>query len=222
MWQKVPVYETYPTLTKSGKNRYVKQIVKQPRDIECWFSFALNSDIDGLKRMVSKHININLHNIDNQNIGVLACENNLPKVFQFFIESGGQLDDMEIESYLGSSFQEIVCSPLVGLHIFKVLFSEQYIKKAIFSSSIEELIYSLYKTELFNSDKNIQKIKYLVKLLPQEKQSHIKNMIFYHISHRSISIPKILYYVSNKEFLKTRLNTQLKISKCNLTQKLKI
>lgn len=221
MWQKTPVYEKFPILTNNGKIRYIKEIVKQPRDIECWFAFALNSDIDGLKRMLARNMNINIQNLEYKNIGVLACEYNLSKVFQFFIESGGQLSELNLESCLGHSFQEIVCSPQVRLTIFKYLFSKQYLHKIISNYSKEELIYQLSKTELFCSDKNIQKIKYFVKLFSKEEQFSIKNMIFYHISSTDIAIPKILYFVSNKEHLKTRLNNKLK-TPSTYTKKLKI
>lgn len=221
MWQKTPVYERFPVLTNNGKVRYMKETIKQPRDIECWFSFALNGDIDGLKRMLARNMRINIQNFECKNIGVLACEYNLPKVFEFFINSGGELSEFNIESHLGSSFQEIVCSPQVGLHIFKNLFSPQYIKQIISNYSKEELIFQLYQNKLFHSDRNIQKIKYFVNLFHKDEQSCIKNMIFYHICTINMAIPRILYFVSGKDSLKTKLNTKLKTSRI-LTKKLKI
>lgn len=221
MWQKIPVYQKYPTLTKNGKSRYFKEFVKQPRDIECWFSFATHNDIDGLKRIFARNMNINIQNLEDKNIGVLACEYNFPKVFNFFIQSGGELDNLKLESFLGTSFKEITCSPKVGLTIFKLFYNEQYIKNIMKMTSLTKFIQSLHQYRLFESDKNIQKIKYLLKFFSIEEQLYIKNLIFSYISHGNLHIPKMLFFISNKEYLKNELNLKLKNNK-HILKKFKI
>lgn len=200
MWIKNSIWEEIPTLTKSGKQRNYKKIITYPSDIECWFHFAHIGDIEALKRMYYQGFNINSLSLSDENLGIISLHKKNIKLLAFFLEYGGNLhyDYISSSSYSFERLIDIASITNIPIKFFKLIFN-----KLINDNVIELDYYQKSFSILTKNDKNLSKIKYILKKIPKEYKYIFKASLLQSIG--DMNVPKIKFFLSDKESLYQKL-----------------
>ena len=208
MWINSPVYEHYYTLNKNGKQIKNKRVVTNPSDIESWFYFASTNNFNMLKLMLNKNFDVNTLSPEDNNIGFLGVEKKSFKLLKFFLDNNGDVSylgsypDLTLGVYRHKTLLNISSYSFSPLRFFKAILLH-HIQHNIELRDIDELC-----SILVSNEKNIGKIRLLLKYYPNNQQ--IKNLLLKYIENRN---SKIYFLVSGKE----KLYYSLKKSKNSFT-----
>lgn len=214
-WQHLPIYDSIPCITKdnTGNIDTKFELLSEPTDAECWNSFAMHHNMDGLRLMVEDGYDINTTLTTGDtlgHLGLIAFDsiNADNPLLNFCINYNANfliknLDDSESVYYN-------TCYPSVSSEIYKKIFScisvSQY-DSALRQENSED-IPAIFK--LVSSDLNLDKLRFIKKHGINFQQYKWNNYDLHaYAMHKNAR--QVAYFLTGLEELKDALETTLPV-----------
>ena len=165
-YQSIVIYESFPSLTRTGRTKVIKQLIHNPTANERWFYFVKTKNIHGLQAMIKDGFKIDTIDTNGASIVHLCLHYKSRQLLNFAIENKANFNQKDI-------FEN---------HPINMIFQKNYtyyfFKKIISLFELSKIIPEHENSLIFASyyDNNLSKIKFFIKRNPFLSRQIIEKM----------------------------------------------